>query len=117
MRNSARICGLGKVRRVMPRCDAGVADKILDKMGVLALSQEQYPSSMKKVHVSRAGMSRRKFIGTASSVVAGLSVVPRHVLGGPSFVAPSEKINVAIIGCGGQGQSNVRALFQHKDAQ
>jgi len=32
-------------------------------------------------------------------------------------VAPSGKINVAIIGCGGQGQTNVRNLFQQPDVQ
>ena len=30
-------------------------------------------------------------------------VVPRHVLGGPGFVPPSEKINLGYIGCGTQG--------------
>jgi predicted dehydrogenase len=49
--------------------------------------------------------------------VAGFSLVPRQVLGGPRFVAPSEKINLAIVGCGGQGQVNVRALFQQPDVQ
>ena len=72
---------------------------------------------MKKQNIPRPGMSRRKFIGTASAVMAGLSVVPRHVLGGPKFVAPSETINVAIIGCGGQGQTNVRGLMQHPDVR
>src|SRR5215813_347686 len=72
---------------------------------------------MKKETPSSVGLSRRKFIGVTSSAVAGFSVVPRHVLGGPKFVAPSEKINIAIIGCGGQGQTNVRALFQQADAQ
>jgi predicted dehydrogenase len=65
----------------------------------------------------RADISRRKFIGTASTLAAGLAIVPRHVLGGPVYVAPSEKINVAIVGCGGQGQSNARALMQQKDVQ
>ena len=46
-----------------------------------------------------------------------MTLVPRHVLGGPRFVAPSETINLAIIGCGGQGRTNVRALFQHKDVR
>lgn len=46
-----------------------------------------------------------------------MTLVPRPVLGGPRFVAPSERINVAIIGCGGQGRTNVRALFQHKDVR
>lgn len=30
-------------------------------------------------------------------------IVPRHVLGGPGFIAPSEKINLAIVGAGGRG--------------
>lgn len=50
-------------------------------------------------------------------VAAGISIVPRHVLGGPRFVAPSEKVNIAIIGCGGQGQTNTHALFYLDDAQ
>jgi len=63
------------------------------------------------------GLTRRKFLGTTSAAVAGLTIIPRHVLGGPKFVAPSDKVNIAIIGCGGQGRTNVRALFPHADAQ
>jgi predicted dehydrogenase len=44
-------------------------------------------------------------------------IVPRHVLGGPKFVPPSEKVHVALVGAGGQGRTNVRALFQEPDAQ
>ena len=47
----------------------------------------------------------------------GATIVPRHVLGGPGFVAPSDKVNVAIIGAGGQGRTTSRALFQEKDCQ
>eukprot|EP01031_Cornospumella_fuschlensis_P017941 gene17941-21953_t len=61
--------------------------------------------------------SRRHFIKTAAATVATFNIVPRHVLGGPGFVPPSEKVNVAIIGTGGQGRSNVRALFQEENAQ
>ena len=32
-------------------------------------------------------------------------------------MAPSDKVNVALIGAGGQGLHNVRALFQEKDCQ
>src|SRR5258708_13011135 len=74
-------------------------------------------SRAKKAGYPAAGLSRRKFIGRTAAAVSGLSLVPRHVLGGPKFVSPGEKINVAIIGCGGQGQTNVRALFQHPDVQ
>src|SRR5262249_20622010 len=62
-------------------------------------------------------LSRRRFLGTTAGAIAGISLVPRHVLGGPKFDAPSEKINMAIVGCGGQGQVNVRALFNEPDAQ
>ena len=61
--------------------------------------------------------SRRHFIKTAAATVATFNIVPRHVLGGPRFVPPSEKLNVAIIGTGGQGRTNVRALMQLEDAQ
>jgi predicted dehydrogenase len=66
---------------------------------------------------STAPLSRRKFLSATAATVAGFSLVPRHVLGGPRFVAPSEKVNIAIIGCGGQGQVNVRNLFNQADAQ
>jgi predicted dehydrogenase len=72
---------------------------------------------MKKETKTQREISRRSFLGTTGAAVAGLTLVPRHVLGGAKFVAPSEKINIAIIGCGGQGQTNVRALFQQEDTQ
>ena len=63
------------------------------------------------------GSSRREFITTAASAVAAATILPRHVLGGPRFVAPSDKVNVAIIGVGGQGRTNLRSLFQESDCQ
>jgi predicted dehydrogenase len=41
---------------------------------------------------------------------AGFTIVAPHVLGGPKFVAPSEKLNVAGIGVGGQGFNDVRNI-------
>ncbi len=64
-----------------------------------------------------AESSRRQFITTAASAAAATTILPRHVLGGPGFVAPSDKVNVAIIGVGGQGRSNLRSLFQENDCQ
>ncbi|MGA2748367.1 MAG: Gfo/Idh/MocA family oxidoreductase [Verrucomicrobiota bacterium] len=49
-----------------------------------------------------AGLSRRKFM-LAGGAAAAFTIVPRHVLGGPGFVPPSEKITLAYIGCGTQG--------------
>ena len=61
-------------------------------------------------------IARRQFLASAAAVAA-VSIVPRHVLGGPKFVPPSEKVNIALVGAGGQGRSNVRPLFQEPDAQ
>ncbi|TAN36984.1 MAG: Gfo/Idh/MocA family oxidoreductase [Verrucomicrobia bacterium] len=52
-------------------------------------------------------ISRRNFLGTTAAVAA-FAVVPRHVLGGAGQVAPSAKLNIAGIGIGGQGASNLR---------
>jgi predicted dehydrogenase len=61
--------------------------------------------------------TRRQFIATTSAAAAAFTIVPRHVLGGQRFVPPSDKVNVAIIGAGGQGRTNARALFQEEDCQ
>ena len=47
-------------------------------------------------------ISRREFLGAAAAVAAFM-VVPRHVLGGPRHIPPSEKLNIAGIGVGGRG--------------
>ncbi len=64
-----------------------------------------------------ADLSRRHFVTTAATAAAAVTILPRHVLGGPGFVAPSDKVNVAIIGVGGQGRTNLRNLFHEPDCQ
>ena len=57
-----------------------------------------------------AGVSRRKFL-QITAAAAAFTVAPRHVLGGPGQVPPSEKITLAGIGMGGQGIQNM-GIFQ-----
>ena len=52
-------------------------------------------------------IGRRNFIKTAGLAAAAVTIVPRYVLGGKGFVAPSDKIFVAGIGVGGKGQSDI----------
>lgn len=54
---------------------------------------------------------------TSAAGAATFALVPRHVLGGARFVPPSEKVNVALVGAGGQGLSNLQGLFQLPDVQ
>ena len=51
-------------------------------------------------------INRREFLGTAAAV-STISVLPRHVLGGPGHVAPSDKVNMALIGSGTQALSQL----------
>lgn len=56
-------------------------------------------------------MKRRDFVRTGTAALGGFTIVPRHVLGGPGFLAPSDTVNVAGIGVGGQGMWNLSALL------
>lgn len=51
--------------------------------------------------------SRRNFIKSAAVASAGFMVVPRHVLGGKGYIPPSDKLNIATIGAGGKGHSDL----------
>ncbi len=51
--------------------------------------------------------SRRKFLKQSTAAAAGLYIVPRHVLGGRGFLAPSDRVRVMGVGAGGKGQSNL----------
>lgn len=55
-------------------------------------------------------LSRRTFIGTMGAATAGFMVVPRNVLGGKGYKAPSDMLNIAGIGVGARGQSNVTGI-------
>jgi len=59
--------------------------------------------------VHKKNLCRRDFI-KAAGAVAAFTVVPRHVLGGAGQTPPSEKLNIAGIGVGGQGGSDLNAL-------
>lgn len=50
-------------------------------------------------------IKRRQFIKNTAIAFAGISIVPRHVLG-KGFIPPSDKLNIAVIGGGGKGYSD-----------
>jgi predicted dehydrogenase len=58
------------------------------------------------------GFSRRKFIRNTAVTAAGFIILPRHVLGGKGFVAPSDRLTIAGIGAGGKGESDIANFFK-----
>lgn len=61
-------------------------------------------------------INRREFVGTAAAATA-FTIIPSHVLGGARHVAPSDKLNIAYIGCGTQGIREMAGLIRNEDIQ
>jgi myo-inositol 2-dehydrogenase/D-chiro-inositol 1-dehydrogenase len=49
---------------------------------------------------------RRSFLKKSAIGVAAFTIVPRYVLGGNGFIAPSDKLTKAVIGVGGMGRGH-----------
>jgi predicted dehydrogenase len=64
-------------------------------------------SAGRKRRKKSAKVSRREFIGTTGAAAAAFTIVPRHVLGGPGYQAPSDMVNVAGIGVGARGAQDI----------
>ena len=62
-------------------------------------------------------INRREFLGSAATASLVFSIVPRHVLGGKGYIAPSDKLNIAYIGCGTQGLREMAALLPNPKLQ
>lgn len=56
-----------------------------------------------------AKLNRRQFLG-AVAAASSFIIVPRHVLGGPGYKAPSDKLNIAGIGVGGMGGADLKDM-------
>ncbi|NQT01809.1 MAG: Gfo/Idh/MocA family oxidoreductase, partial [Planctomycetes bacterium] len=52
-------------------------------------------------------ISRRVFMSGSAAAAASLTIVPSYALGGRGNVPPSEKLNIAGIGVGGQGRWDI----------
>lgn len=61
-------------------------------------------------------ISRRKFIGSAAALSA-FFIVPRHVLGGVGYLAPSDKITLGWIGAGRQALNLQKSFFNAGGSQ
>ncbi len=58
----------------------------------------------------KSGISRRQFVGSTVTAISGITLVPSTVISGLGYTAPSDKLNIAGIGVGGMGFSNLKNL-------
>ncbi len=60
--------------------------------------------------ISKSKLGRRQFVAGIGAAGIGITVLPRHVVGGAGFKAPSDRLNIACIGIGGKGNSDTKGL-------
>ena len=53
--------------------------------------------------------NRREFL-ERTAALSSFTIVPRPVLGGPGYRAPSDRLNIAGIGVGGMGVADLRDI-------
>jgi hypothetical protein len=58
----------------------------------------------------KSGISRRQFLGNTAAAAAMFTIVPSKVVSGLGYKAPSDKLNIAAVGIGGMGASNLENL-------
>ncbi len=66
---------------------------------------------------SRAGMSRRRFLGVTGAALALPTIIPASALGRDDAPAPSERIVMGMIGCGVMGTGNTKSFLPLKGCQ
>jgi hypothetical protein len=66
---------------------------------------------------TKGKINRREFLGSAAAASLALTVVPRNVLGGRGYIAPSDKLTLGYIGCGTQGLREMASLIENPALQ
>src|SRR5471030_734137 len=67
---------------------------------------------------NKKDLTRRDFVADVGKLAIGAAIaptgfpmiVPRHVLGGKGYTAPSSMLNIAVVGVGGQGSGNAKSV-------
>ena len=55
-------------------------------------------------------ISRRDFVNKTIAATAGITIVPSFAVSGLGHKAPSDKLNIAAVGIGGMGFSNLKQM-------
>ena len=62
--------------------------------------------------IIKTGSSRREFLKNTGIAAAGFMIIPRHVLGGKGFIAPSDRLTIASVGVGGKGGDDIANFYR-----
>lgn len=81
----------------------------------MTMAEKRNPDSNKIRKEMKTGISRRGFLGRLVMGTAGIMIVPRHVLGGPGYTAPSDRINIGYIGTGRQTRGGLTSWFMDRE--
>jgi hypothetical protein len=57
-------------------------------------------------------LSRRKFVKVTAAGSAAFTILPSHTISGLGHVAPSDKLYIAAVGCGGEGTADIHTLMR-----
>lgn len=63
---------------------------------------------MREKKTKNQSLTRRRFVKMASTGAAAFSIIPSFTVSGLGHVPPSDKLYIAAIGCGGEGESDIR---------
>ncbi len=74
---------------------------------------DRQPTRRDQNTTDATGVSRRQFVNTAAGTAAAFMIVPRHVLG-RGMQAPSDRLNIAVVGLGGMGGNNAQAVMTER---
>lgn len=74
-------------------------------------------TSAKPTTSEKKNLSRKDFIKQIGLAGAAFTIVPRHVLGGNGYKAPSDTLYIAGIGVGGKGESDLTSFVEHPAAK
>src|ERR1051326_1137945 len=85
---------------------------------VMRPNRIQTKDTMPKNSRSSSPMTtRRRFLASTAAVLAFPTLIPASALGRENKPAPANRITLGIVGCGGQGLSNMESFFTQKDCQ
>jgi predicted dehydrogenase len=62
---------------------------------------------IKNHKTNSGGITRREFVERTALGAAGFTILPSNTISGLGHVAPSDKLYIAAIGCGGEGASDI----------